>query len=49
MNLDHLTREQLSAVITHLSGALALEMAGSDAEETWLTEKYIEDAVKAVT
>jgi hypothetical protein len=48
VNLDHLTRAQLEAVIRRLAYFMALEMAGSDAEEEWLTEKYIEDAVRAV-
>lgn len=48
MNLDHLTREELYAVIRRLAYFAALEMAGSDAEEEWLTEKYIEDAAHAV-
>lgn len=47
MNLDHLSREELYAVIRVLAHEMALEMGGSDAEEAVLTEQYIEDAVKA--
>ena len=49
MNLDHLTREQLYAVIRVLAHEMALEMAGSTEHEAILTEQYIEDAVRLAT
>lgn len=48
VNLDHLTREELYAVIGYLAEAMALEVASSDAEEVRLTERYIANAVEKI-